>query len=35
MSVRIAPSVLSADLGRLPEQIERATQGGADCCMST
>jgi ribulose-phosphate 3-epimerase len=30
MTVRIAPSVLSADLGRLPEQIERATAGGAD-----
>ena len=30
MSVRIAPSVLSADLGRLPEQIERAAEGGAD-----
>ncbi len=30
MSVRIAPSVLSADLGRLPEQIERAIEGGAD-----
>ncbi len=30
MTVRIAPSVLSADLGRLPEQIERAVTGGAD-----
>jgi len=30
MTVRIAPSVLSADLGRLPEQIERAVVGGAD-----
>ena len=30
MSVRIAPSILSADLGRLPEQIERAAEGGAD-----
>ncbi|MFZ5625302.1 MAG: ribulose-phosphate 3-epimerase [Gemmatimonadota bacterium] len=30
MTVRIAPSVLSADLGRLKEQIERATAGGAD-----
>ena len=30
MTVRIAPSVLSADLGRLPEQIERAVAGGAD-----
>jgi ribulose-phosphate 3-epimerase len=28
--VRIAPSVLSADLGRLGEQIERAIAGGAD-----
>jgi ribulose-phosphate 3-epimerase len=28
--VRIAPSVLSADLGRLDEQIERAIAGGAD-----
>jgi ribulose-phosphate 3-epimerase len=30
VTVRIAPSVLSADLGRLPEQIERAVTGGAD-----
>jgi ribulose-phosphate 3-epimerase len=30
MTVRIAPSVLSADLGRLPEQIDRAAEGGAD-----
>ncbi|MEZ0335527.1 MAG: ribulose-phosphate 3-epimerase [Gemmatimonadales bacterium] len=30
MSVRIAPSVLSADLGRLREQVERAIEGGAD-----
>jgi ribulose-phosphate 3-epimerase len=30
MTARIAPSVLSADLGRLPEQIERAAEGGAD-----
>ena len=30
MTVRIAPSVLSADLGRLPEQIERAVTGGAE-----
>ena len=29
MSVRIAPSVLSADLGRLREQVERAVEGGA------
>jgi ribulose-phosphate 3-epimerase len=28
--VRIAPSVLSADIGRLREQIERAVAGGAD-----
>jgi ribulose-phosphate 3-epimerase len=30
VSVRIAPSVLSADLGRLREQVERAVEGGAD-----
>lgn len=30
MSVRIAPSVLSADLGRLKEQVERAVEGGAE-----
>ncbi len=30
MSVRIAPSVLSADLGRLREQVERAVEGGAE-----
>jgi len=30
MTVRIAPSVLSADLGRLTEQIERAVAGGAE-----
>lgn len=30
MNVRIAPSVLSADLGHLPQQIERAAEGGAD-----
>jgi ribulose-phosphate 3-epimerase len=28
--VRISPSVLSADIGRLGEQIERAVAGGAD-----
>jgi ribulose-phosphate 3-epimerase len=28
--VRMAPSVLSADIGRLGEQIERAVAGGAD-----
>jgi len=30
VSVRIAPSVLSADLGRLREQVESAVAGGAD-----
>jgi len=30
VSVRISPSVLSADLGRLREQVERAIEGGAD-----
>ena len=30
MTVRIAPSVLSADLGRLREQIEQVVEGGAD-----
>ena len=30
MSVRIAPSVLSADLGRLREQVEHAIAGGAE-----
>jgi len=30
VTVRIAPSILSADLGRLPEQIERVAAGGAD-----
>lgn len=30
MTVRIAPSVLSADIGRLGEQVERAEAGGAD-----
>ena len=28
--MRIAPSVLSADLGRLREQVERAVAGGAE-----
>jgi len=28
--VRIAPSVLSADLGRLREQVDRAVEGGAE-----
>jgi ribulose-phosphate 3-epimerase len=30
VSVRIAPSVLSADLGRLREEVERAIEGGAE-----
>jgi ribulose-phosphate 3-epimerase len=30
VSVRIAPSILSADLGRLKDQVERAIQGGAE-----
>jgi ribulose-phosphate 3-epimerase len=30
MTARIAPSVLSADLGRLTDQIERAVAGGAE-----
>ena len=30
MNVTIAPSVLSADLGRLGEQVERAAAGGAE-----
>ena len=30
MSIRIAPSILSADLGRLSEQVESAATGGAD-----
>lgn len=30
MSIRIAPSLLSADLGRLREQVEAALAGGAD-----
>ena len=30
MSVRIAPSVLSADLGRLREQVNRVVEGGAE-----
>jgi len=30
MSCRIAPSVLSADLGRLREQVEQAVAGGAE-----
>lgn len=30
MSVRIAPSVLSADLGRLREQVDQVVDGGAD-----
>jgi ribulose-phosphate 3-epimerase len=30
MTVRIAPSVLAADLGRLREQVDQAVGGGAD-----
>jgi ribulose-phosphate 3-epimerase len=30
VTVRIAPSVLSADLGRLREEVERAIEGGAE-----
>jgi len=30
MTVRIAPSVLNADLGRLAEQVAAAVEGGAD-----
>jgi ribulose-phosphate 3-epimerase len=30
MTVRIAPSILSADLGRLREQVESAVAGGAE-----
>ncbi|HEX6432871.1 MAG TPA: ribulose-phosphate 3-epimerase [Gemmatimonadales bacterium] len=30
MTVRIAPSILSADLGRLKEQLESAVAGGAE-----
>ncbi len=30
MTVRISPSVLSADLGRLREQVEAAIEGGAE-----
>jgi ribulose-phosphate 3-epimerase len=30
VSVRIAPSVLSADLGKLREQVARAVEGGAE-----
>ena len=30
MSARIAPSVLSADLGRLGQQVEQAIAGGAE-----
>jgi ribulose-phosphate 3-epimerase len=30
MTVRIAPSILSADLGRLKEQLESAVSGGAE-----
>ena len=30
MSIRIAPSILSTDLGRLREQVESALEGGAE-----
>ena len=30
MSVRIAPSILTTDLGRLAEQVRQAEEGGAD-----
>jgi len=30
VSIRIAPSVLSADLGRLREQLDQVVEGGAD-----
>lgn len=30
MTLRIAPSMLSADLTRLPEQVDRVAEGGAD-----
>jgi ribulose-phosphate 3-epimerase len=30
VTVRIAPSILNADLGRLQDQVERAIQGGAE-----
>jgi len=30
MSVVIAPSILSADLGRLREEVERVVAGGAE-----
>lgn len=30
MTVRIAPSILSADLGRLAEQVRQVEEGGAD-----
>lgn len=30
MTLRIAPSMLSADLTRLPEQVNRVAEGGAD-----
>ncbi len=30
MSVRIAPSILSTDLGRLAEQVRQAEEGGAE-----
>jgi ribulose-phosphate 3-epimerase len=30
MTVRIAPSILNADLGRLADEVARATEGGAE-----
>jgi ribulose-phosphate 3-epimerase len=30
MSIKIAPSILSADFGRLAEQVQEAEEGGAD-----
>ncbi|MBP2648671.1 MAG: ribulose-phosphate 3-epimerase, partial [Gemmatimonadetes bacterium] len=30
MSVRIAPSILSTDLGRLADQVQQAEEGGAE-----
>jgi pentose-5-phosphate-3-epimerase len=35
MTVRIAPSLLSADLGRLREEVEGALAGGPNGCTST
>ncbi|HLG12659.1 MAG TPA: ribulose-phosphate 3-epimerase, partial [Dehalococcoidia bacterium] len=30
MAVKIAPSILTADFGRLTEQVQEAVAGGAD-----